>query len=194
MDAEHNKGKLVVISGPSGVGKSTICRHVVKWLGAHLSVSATTRPKSETETDGKDYFFLSPQEFKRRLAADAFLEHAEVFGNEYGTPREPVEQAVAAGQTVILEIDVQGGLQVKAKMPQAMMIFILPPEIDDLLKRIEGRARGEDEPTRRRRVAKAEAEIAVGKAQYDYRIVNDDLDTAVQDVINVIQEAQQKQN
>lgn len=186
MDAKRKKGKLVIISGPSGAGKSTICRHVVRQVDACLSVSATTRPKGDTEIDGKDYFFLSPQEFKRRLDKDAFLEHADVFGNWYGTPREPVEKALAEGRVVILEIDVQGGLQVKAKMPEAVMIFVLPPRPEELLKRIEGRGRGEDETARQKRLAKAEAEIAVGKTNYDYFVVNDVLDRAVQDVLNII--------
>jgi len=155
-------------------------------VDACLSVSATTRPKGDAEIDGKDYFFLSPQEFKRRLDQDAFLEHADVFGNWYGTPREPVEKALAEGRVVILEIDVQGGLQVKAKIPEAVMIFVLPPRPEELLKRIEGRGRGEDETARRKRLEKAEAEIAVGKTNYDYFVVNDVLDRAVQDVLNII--------
>lgn len=187
MSKEHQQGKLVVVSGPSGAGKSTICRLAVERLGAHLSVSATTRPRGDSEIDGRDYYFLSQDEFKRRLAGGAFLEHADVFGNYYGTPREPVERAMAAGQTVILEIDVQGGLQVKAAMPSAMMIFILPPRIDELLRRIENRGRGEDDQARRRRLAKAEAEIAAGRAHYEYFVVNDVLDTAVQDVVKIIQ-------
>lgn len=186
MDTKRKKGKLVIISGPSGAGKSTICRHVVRQVDACLSVSATTRPKGDAEIDGKDYFFLSPQEFKRRLDQDAFLEHADVFGNWYGTPREPVEKALAEGRVVILEIDVQGGLQVKAKIPEAVMIFVLPPRPEELLKRIEGRGRGEDETARRKRLEKAEAEIAVGKTNYDYFVVNDVLDRAVQDVLNII--------
>lgn len=187
MTTHRNHGKLVVLSGPSGVGKSTITRQVVERLDAYLSVSATTRPRSAAEIDGRDYYFLSTQEFQRRLAEDAFLEHAEVFGNYYGTPRAPVEQALAEGRAAILEIDVQGGLQVKAKMPEAVMIFILPPRTEALLARIAGRGRGEDEPTRQRRLAKAETEIAVGKQHYGHFVVNDVLDKAVQDVIDIIQ-------
>lgn len=188
MKTQRKHGKLVVLSGPSGVGKSTITRQVVKCLDAYLSVSATTRPRGAAEIDGRDYYFLSTKEFQRRLTEDAFLEHADVFGNYYGTSREPVEQALADGRVVILEIDVQGGLQVKAKMPEAVMIFILPPRTEELLTRIEGRARGEDEHIRRRRLAKAETEIDVGKQHYQHFVVNDVLDKAVQDVINIIQE------
>ena len=190
MEMSKRQGKLVVVSGPSGVGKSTIVRQAVQRLGLHLSVSATTRPQGAGETDGKDYSFLSKDEFRRRLADGAFLEHAEVFGNHYGTPREPVERAMADGQTVILEIDVQGGVQVKAAMPEAVMIFILPPRIDELLRRIEARNRGEDEQARQRRLAKAETEIAAGKLHYEFFVVNDVLDKAVRDVVNIIQEHQ----
>ena len=190
MEMSKRQGKLVVVSGPSGVGKSTIVRQAVQRLGLHLSVSATTRPRGAGETDGKDDSFLSKDEFRRRLADGAFLEHAEVFGNHYGTPREPVERAMADGQTVILEIDVQGGVQVKAAMPEAVMIFILPPRIDELLRRIEARNRGEDEQARQRRLAKAETEIAAGKLHYEFFVVNDVLDKAVQDVVNIIQEQQ----
>ncbi len=188
MNRSSKQGKLVVISGPSGVGKSTICRQVVQRLDATLSVSATTRPRGAAETDGQDYYFLSPDEFRRRIAAGAFLEYAEVFGHYYGTPREPVQQAVAAGKIVILEIDVQGGLQVKAKWPEAMMVFILPPQPEVLLQRIEARARGEDRQARQNRLARAEAEIATGKADYAYFVVNDVLDKAVQDVIDIIEQ------
>lgn len=186
MSLSPKQGKLVVISGPSGVGKSTICRRVVEQLGATLSVSATTRPQGAAETDGQDYYFLTTEAFQRQLEAGAFLEYAEVFGNYYGTLREPVEQAVADGKIVILEIDVQGGLQVKDKLSEAMMIFILPPRMDELLKRIEGRARGEDEQARQKRLARAEAEIATGKARYEHFVVNDVLDQAVREVIDLI--------
>lgn len=188
MRAQPGQEKVVVVSGPSGAGKSTICREAVRRLGAYLSISATTRPKSAAEVDGGDYYFITPEEFQRRLAEGAFLEHAEVFGNYYGTPREPIERAMAAGQTVILEIDVQGGLQVKAAMPEALLIFILPPRIEELLRRIEGRARGEDEQARQRRLAKAEAEIAVGREHYEYFVVNDVLENAVEEVIKIISE------
>jgi guanylate kinase len=186
MSTKGNKGKLVIISGPSGAGKSTICRRVVECLDACLSVSATTRPKGAAEIEGKDYYFLSPQEFKRQLDEGLFLEHADVFGNWYGTPRKPVENALAEGRIVILEIDVQGGLQVKAEIPDAVMIFILPPRLEELLKRIDARRRGEDDAARQKRLAKAEAEIAVGKENYKYFVVNDVLDKAVQDVIDII--------
>ncbi len=144
MTENTKQGKLVIISGPSGVGKSTICKRVVEKLNAFLSVSMTTRPRSESERHGCEYHFVSRDEFEAMIRSEAFLEYAEVFGNYYGTPREPIEKALAAGQTVILEIDVQGALQVKEQYPDVQTIFIIPPHRKDLQKRIDGRGRGED--------------------------------------------------
>lgn len=182
----EQKGKLAVISGPSGVGKSTICRRVVHALDAILSVSATTRPKAPSEIDGGDYYFILPEEFQRRLEAGDFLEYAQVFGNWYGTPRQPVEAALRQGRTVVLEIDVQGGLQVKEKMPQAALIFILPPKMETLAERIAARARGEQQQDIQTRLKKAADEIEIGKKNYPYLVVNDDLDKAVEQVVDII--------
>ena len=118
MGDKKENGKLAIISGPSGVGKSTICREIVKRFdNVCLSISATTRQKADTEVDGKDYYFLTEDEFKKKIDQKAFLEYAEVFGNLYGTCKDKVDHALSAGKTVILEIDVQGGLQVKEKYP-----------------------------------------------------------------------------
>ena len=132
-------------------------------------------------------FFLSPQEFKQRLAQNEFLEYADVFGNYYGTPREPVEKAMAEGRVVILEIDVQGAMQVKAKMPEAVMIFILPPGTEELLKRLEARARGEDEAGSKKTAGQGRGGNRDRPAAYDYFVVNEVLDKAVQEVITIIQ-------
>jgi guanylate kinase len=180
------KGKLIVISGPSGVGKSTICRQVVQKRDAFLSVSATTRKPGVSETDGRDYWFIGRDEFEARIRRGEFLEYADVFGNYYGTPRPPVDEAMAAGRVVILEIDVQGGLQVKQKCPYAELIFILPPEKEDLQKRMDGRRRGEDEQNKKRRLQTADKEIAAARQYYDHFVVNDDLASAVQSVIDII--------
>ncbi|MHC4882216.1 MAG: guanylate kinase [Planctomycetota bacterium] len=190
MTAKESKtsGKLVIISGPSGVGKSTICAQAVERLEAFLSVSSTSRPQSDSEEYGREYTFLTRDEFKTKIREGAFLEYAEVFGNYYGTPRAPVDEAVAAGRIVILEIDIQGALQVKKQRPEAQTIFILPPRKKDLLDRIEGRARGEDEATKKRRLETASREIAAAWQHYDHMVVNDDLDQAVQEVIDIIQE------
>ncbi|MHC5083189.1 MAG: guanylate kinase [Planctomycetota bacterium] len=182
----NEQGKLVIISGPSGVGKSTICAKVVEKLQAFLSVSVTTRPCGESEADGKNYWFISVDEFKKRIRNDDFLEYAEVFGNYYGTPKQPIDDAVAAGHNVILEIDVQGMLQVKKVRPKAITIFILPPRKEVLEKRIDGRARGEDEQTKKRRLEKAGTEIAAAWQHYDHMVVNDDLDQAVREVLDII--------
>lgn len=185
-DNPAKTGKLIIISGPSGVGKSTICGQVVKKLDAFLSVSATTRAKGASETDGVNYWFLTKDEFEKRIHEDDFLEYADVFGNYYGTPRKPVEAALGEGRDVILEIDVQGALQVRKQKPEAMMIFLLPPRQDDLQKRIDGRGRGEDAQSKKNRLEKASSEIAAAWQYYDHMVVNDDLQQAVREVMAII--------
>jgi guanylate kinase len=183
----EQKGKLVILSGPSGVGKSTISRELVRRLGATFSISATTRSKGAGEEDGRDYRFVSREEFEAMLDENKFIEFAEVFGNYYGTPREPVETALAEGKVVILEIDVQGGRQVQKQYPEAISIFILPPRREALLERLTGRARGEDAQARRRRLEEADCEIAAAFQYYDYQVVNDDLEQAIREVIEIIE-------
>ncbi len=182
----EKKGKVVIISGPSGVGKSTVCLELVKQINAFLSVSATTRLQSGSEVDGKDYWFLSQEEFQKRVETGGFLEHAEVFGNLYGTPREDVEQALAKGKTVILEIDVQGALVVKNSYPDALMIFILPPSQADLAGRMAGRGRGEDGKTARRRLDSAGVEIAAAWQYYDHMVINADIKQAVEEIEQIV--------
>lgn len=179
-------GTLVVLSGPSGVGKSTICRRVVERLDASLSVSATTRPQGRREIDGQDYWFLSREQFEDKIRCGEFLEYAEVFGNLYGTPADAVRQQLAEGKTVILEIDVQGGRAVYKLFPKALLLFILPPDMNALAERIQGRNRGEDAETLRRRLEAAQREIDEAKRFYTKLIVNDDLEKAVREVVEVI--------
>jgi guanylate kinase len=185
----EGKGMLVIVSGPSGVGKSTICRSVVAKLdNAFLSISMTTRPKSDTETDGKDYWFVSRDEFEEKMNQGQLLEYAEVFGNLYGTPKDKVDQALAEGKIVILEIDVQGGRQVKNVYPDAVMIFILPPRQGDLVVRMDGRGR-EDKESAKKRLDMAEGEIAAAWRYYNNMVINDNLEQAVDEVIEIINQA-----
>lgn len=181
--SDGNHGLLLVISGPSGVGKTTITRALERNLGGTFSVSVTTRPRAEGEVEGRDYYFLSDIEFQQRADDGAFLEHAQVYGEyRYGTPREPVERQVAEGKLVILDIDVQGARQVKQTMPEAFTLFILPPSEEELLRRLRERRR-EDEASIQRRFDEAKREIAFaeGSGVYDAHIVNEDLDRAIDD-------------
>ena len=191
---QTSKGIIVVISGPSGVGKGTICRELVKRIkDACLSVSVTTRPRTPKEVDGKDYWFVSKEEFQRRIEKGMLLEHAEVFGNFYGTPKDKVDAGVAAGKVVILEIDVQGGLQIKKLYPETLMIFILAPTPKELEGRLQGRGR-DDEEAAKRRLSQAANEIAAAKKDYKYLVVNDKLEVAVNEIIGIIEAARKATN
>lgn len=182
------RGKLVIISGPSGVGKGTICAEVAKRLGNVLiSVSVTTRPQGKDEVNGREYWFVSPEEFHRRINEGMLLEYAEVFGYLYGTTKDKVEEALSAGKTVILEIDVQGGKKVKVIYPQAVMIFILPPDQRELARRLSGRGRDEVEVAEKR-LDEAGTEIASAFQYYEHMVINDDLDQAVSEVIKIIEQ------
>ncbi len=189
QDPEKIRGKLVIISGPSGVGKSTITKALVERLDdAYLSVSMTTRPPGPGEQDGRAYWFVSPEEFRQRIEEGLFLEYAEVFGNLYGTPRDSIEEALNAGKTVILEIDVQGAKQVKAIFPQAVMIFILPPSTRILAERLGLRGRESSEMAARR-LSGAGSEIAAAWQYYDNMVVNDDLEQAINEIVEIINHA-----
>jgi guanylate kinase len=181
------KGRLFVISGPSGAGKGTICRRLLSGKGRNgltLSVSMTTRAPRPREKDGVSYYFVSADEFARQVARGGLLEHAEVFGNHYGTPKEPVLRTLDEGRDVLLEIDVQGALQVKANYPESLLVFILPPSMDELRRRIEGRG-SESAGQIERRLDEAGREIGEIGA-YDYAVVNDDIGRAVREVKSII--------
>jgi guanylate kinase len=181
------RGKLIVISGPSGVGKSTISREVRRRTGATFSVSATTRPPRSGEEDGQDYGFVSRLTFEGMIEAGELLEWAEVFGHLYGTPAGPVREAIDAGQTVVLEIDVQGGIQVHRKAPDARFILIVPPDREVLRRRLQGRGT-ESEAAVETRLRKAEKELQIARESgaYAHEVVNDDLERAIDDVVKIV--------
>lgn len=181
-------GKLLVISGPSGAGKTSICEAILNRLPhARWSVSATTRARRPNEIDGRNYRFITREEFQRMTAAGEFLETTEYLGEFYGTPRRPVEEAVARGEVVVLEIDVKGGAQVARAMPDSIRIFVLPPTMETLKARLEGR-QTESEELQARRIAQADGEIAFARNEgyYQYFITNDILEDSVQQVLNIV--------
>ena len=179
------EGSLYVISGPSGAGKGTLVERI---LGEHpditLSISATTRQPREGEVGGVHYHFMSVDEFEDVIARDGFIEWAQVHSNYYGTPLAPIEQHLAAGDTVLLEIDVQGAFQVLDKLPQAKLVFIAPPSIEELERRLRGRGT-ETEEVIAQRLANAKGEMEASK-DYDFVIVNDDLERATKELARVL--------
>lgn len=184
----QNKSKVVIISGPSGVGKSTICKKIVERLNnIYLGVSVTTKPKSESEVNGRDYRFVSKEEFQEQIDNGLLLEYAEVFGNMYGTPKDKVDEALGAGKVALLEIDVQGAKQVKQVYKDAVMIFILPPTQKDLAERMNRRGR-EDIKTAEERLNGASTEVAAAWQYYEYMVINDELEQAVNEVIEIIKQ------
>lgn len=169
--------KLIVVSGPSGVGKTTLCDEMLKDPRLVASVSCTTRPPRPGEAEGRDYWFLSREEYERRIRAGAFLEHAEVYGNLYGTPRAPVEAWMREGRCPLLEIDVQGADQVRTKGLPALYLFIAPRSLEVLRERLQ-RRRTEDEAAMQRRLAVAAREMEAA-SRYDAVVVNENLAEAV---------------
>ena len=187
--AKHaaHPGKLVVLCGPAGVGKSTISTRLRDELGIRYAVSSTTRNERPGDDKGKRYDYVTTDEFFRRLDKDEFLEYAQVHGEYYGTPKHPTLDDLAAGKDVLLEIDVQGALQVRYQYPDALLIFILPPDEPTLLSRLNSRGRDPaDDITRRFRAAKREIHMAKGSRAFDYMIINDELDRAVEEIIKVV--------
>jgi len=188
-ETKRRKGKMVIVSGPSGVGKSTICKEAVKRLkNVYFSVSVTTRPRSEAEIDGQDYWFISESEFQERVDKGLLLEYAEVFGHLYGTPKDEVDEALQAGKSVILEIDVQGAKQAKRIYRDVVMIFILAPSQKELAERMKLRGR-EDIEAAQKRLDEAGTEIAAAWQYYEHMVINDDLQQAVSEVVQIIQQS-----
>jgi len=191
--AERRRGKLLVVSGPSGAGKTSICDALLKRIpNSRWSVSVTTRPKRGHEVDGQAYRFITPEQFQRMIERDELLEHAEYLGHLYGTPRAPVEAAVAAGEVIIMEIDVQGGAQVAQRVPESIRVFVLPPTMETLKARLEGR-QTESEALQQKRLAEADGEIGFARnsGHYQHFITNDILMDSVDRVLEIIQQETQ---
>lgn len=188
----NRRGLLLILSSPSGAGKSTLARRLMAWDPTiRFSVSATTRAPRPGEVDGREYYFRSRADFQALVAAGQMLEHAEVFGNFYGSPRAPVEQAMAEGRDTLFDIDWQGGQQIRnsALGRDVVSVFILPPSIAELERRLRGRAQDSDAVIAGR-MAKSEAEISHW-AEYDYVLVNDDIDCTFKDLLTIL-EAERK--
>lgn len=182
----NQRGLLIVISGPSGVGKGTVRKALFEFDEHEFvySISMTTRPPREGEVDGVDYYFVSKEEFERRIEAGAFLEYAEFVGHYYGTPKDKIDAYLDAGSEVVLEIEVEGALQVREKMPDAVFLFIAPPSREALYNRLLSRG-SEDPTTVVNRMDKAEREFLLAH-KYDYIIVNDDVHNAADKIIAIV--------
>ena len=180
-----SKGILVVVSGFSGAGKGTVMKRLLeKYKDYALSVSATTRNPREGEVDGREYFFRTKEEFEKLIEEDALIEYAQYVGNYYGTPRSYVEEQLSQGKNVILEIEIQGAMKVKEKIPEALLVFVTPPTVEELKNRLVGRGT-ETEDVIADRLARA-AEEAEGMGEYDYILVNDDLEECVENLHQII--------
>jgi guanylate kinase len=178
-----SRGKLVVLSGPGGVGKSTIAAYIRKHGSFWVSISSTTRKPRPNEKNGIDYFFLSDDEFDAEISKNHFLEWAEFAGARYGTPREEVEKKLAAGVNVLLEIEIEGAKQVKAHSPEAILVFLEPPSWEELVSRLERRAT-DSEQRRAERLALAQEELAAATF-FDHRLVNDQVENVVQKLLSL---------
>ena len=184
---DKHAGKLFILSGPSGAGKGTICKEVLAQTSrddVQLSVSMTTRNPRNGETEGASYYFVSKEEFLRKIEAGGLLEHAEVYGNYYGTPKQPVIEKLAAGIDVILDIDMQGALKVKENYPDGVFIFILPPSMSELRKRLTGRGTETAEAIEMRLGETLKELSYIDK--YDYCVVNGKLEEAVNRVKSIL--------
>ena len=179
-----NKGKLLVISGPSGVGKGTICKRIAEDLDVDVSVSMTTRKPRDGEEEGVSYYFVTHDEFQAEIARDGLLEYAQRYENYYGTPKARIIEDLESGRDVILEIEMEGALKAKKAVPGAVLIFILPPSLAELRRRLEGRG------TETKEAIEMRLSDTVGEIEYitgyDYAVVNDNIEQAVADVEKII--------
>lgn len=179
-----SKGLLFVVSGPSGAGKGTICKKLIEKIDIDLSVSMTTRKPRPGEIDGKNYFFVTEEEFKETISKDGFLEYARVYGNYYGTPRATVLKKLEEDRDVVLEIDIQGALKIRDSYPKGIFIFILPPSMAELRKRITGRG-SESEDDINLRLGETLKEVSYID-KYDYCVINGEINEAVNRVAAII--------
>ncbi len=181
-----SRGKLIVVSAPSGAGKTTIVKAILaKYPSMLFSVSATTRPKRDVEIEGTDYFFLPRAEFERRIAAGELVEWEEIYGNLYGTLKAEVDKALTSGRTMLFDIDVKGGLSIKRMYPHdSVIIFIKPPSIEILRERLRNR-KTEDDATFKRRMDRVAMELGMA-SQFDYQVVNDNLEQAITEVDKLV--------
>jgi guanylate kinase len=183
----QHTGLLIVLVGSSGVGKSTIARRLAERMNVDYIASATTREKRVGDEEAKNYDYITREEFYRRLDHDEFLEYAQVHGNLYGTPKHPAMDYLAAGRDVLLEIDVQGAMQVRYQYPSALVVFILPPDAPTLLQRLTDRGRDSAEDIDKRfREAKREVQMAKGSRAFDHMVINDTVDRAVEEIIKTV--------
>ena len=179
------KGLLIVVSGASGTGKGTVCKELLaRERGVAFSVSATSRAPREGEQDGREYYFRTRTEFETMIAEGAFLEYADVYGNYYGTPLAPIEARRSAGEDILLEIDTQGALNVMERCPDGTFIFLLPPSLEELRRRITGRGT-ESEESLARRLAAARDEIRLGR-RYRYAVLNDTVENAAAQIQTIL--------
>ncbi len=186
-----DKGILVVISGFSGAGKGTVIKKILSENDEYcLSVSMTTRSPRPGEVDGRDYFFVTREKFEQTIAENGLIEHAQFVGNYYGTPRAYVEQKISEGKNVILEIEIQGAMNIKKIYPESVLLFITPPTAEELERRLKGRGTETDDVIAGRLSRASEESEGIG--EYDYIIVNDDLDKCAADVCETIRSAKRK--
>ena len=187
----NHKGLLIVISGFSGAGKGTLMKKLIEDYDQYaLSISMTTRAPREGEVDGREYFFATREQFEDKIKEGGFIEHAQYCGNYYGTPKDYVQEQLDAGKDVILEIEIQGAMKVKEQFPDAVLLFVMPPSIAVLHQRLVGRGT-ETEEVIVERLVRAEEE-AVGIEGYDYIIINDDLDTCVKELHELLEKTPEK--
>ncbi len=183
---ENLPGLLVVLSGPAGVGKTTVAARLLEREGFVRSISATTRAPRQGEVNGREYHFVTQEEFKRLIASGELIEHAEVHGNFYGTPKQPLRDALGKRQVMLMVIDVIGGRQVKGKGLDALLLFLRAPSQNELTRRLEKRAT-ESAEEQAKRLAKASTELKIAETEYDQVLVNDDLVKCVANVAKAIE-------